>query len=156
MCPSVGSPTSYTVGQETRHSATRVSSTEEQSHLCLSLGLSPSFSIVSSIRGQNISINSKKPESHLHPTTLLLLLKSLIKYFCFLCITSVFNDPSQTEFISKQSTCQAGDPAMIPGSGRCPGEGNGNPLQYSCLGNPMDRGAWQATIYGVTKDWGTT
>ena len=37
---------------------------------------------------------------------------------------------------------------LIPGSGRCPGEGNGNPLQYSCLENPMDRGAWQATVRG--------
>ena len=39
----------------------------------------------------------------------------------------------------------------IPGSKRSPGVGNGNPLQYSCLGNPMDRGAWQATVYGVAK-----
>ena len=51
----------------------------------------------------------------------------------------------------KESTCQAGDKGSIPGSGRCPGEGNGNPLQYLCLGNPMDRGAWQATVHGVTK-----
>ena len=42
---------------------------------------------------------------------------------------------------------------MIPGSGRPPGEGNGNPLQYSCLENPMDGGAWQATVHGVTKSW---
>ena len=46
----------------------------------------------------------------------------------------------------------AGDPGLIPGSGRSPGEGNGSTLQYSCLGNPMDRGAWQATIHGVTKE----
>ena len=39
----------------------------------------------------------------------------------------------------------------IPGSGRSPGEGNGNPIQYSCLENPMDRGAWWATVHGVTK-----
>ena len=39
----------------------------------------------------------------------------------------------------------------IPGSGRTPGEGNGNPLQYSCLGNPMDRGAWQATVHGIPE-----
>ena len=45
----------------------------------------------------------------------------------------------------------AGDPGSIPGLGRSPGEGNGNPLQYSCLKNPMDRGAWQATVHGVTK-----
>ena len=41
---------------------------------------------------------------------------------------------------------------LIPGLGRSPGEGNGNPLQYSCLGNSMDRGAWQATLHGVTKE----
>ena len=43
------------------------------------------------------------------------------------------------------------DVGLIPGLGRFPGEGNGNPLQYSCLENPMDRGAWQATVYGVAK-----
>ena len=42
----------------------------------------------------------------------------------------------------KESACNAGDPGSVPGSGRSPGEGNGNPLQYSCLENPMDRGAW--------------
>ena len=41
----------------------------------------------------------------------------------------------------------------LPGSGRSPGKGNGNPFQYSCLENPMDRGAWQATVHGVTKSW---
>ena len=51
-----------------------------------------------------------------------------------------------------ESTCQAGDAGLIPGSGRSLGEGNGNPLQYSCLGNPMDRGAWLATVHGVTKE----
>ena len=44
-----------------------------------------------------------------------------------------------------------GDLGLIPGSGRSPGEGNGNPLQYSCLENPMDRGAWWATVHGVAK-----
>ena len=50
----------------------------------------------------------------------------------------------------------AGDSGSIPESGRFPGEdgeGNSNPLQYSCLGNPMDRGAWQATVHGVAKSW---
>ena len=46
-----------------------------------------------------------------------------------------------------------GDLVLIPGSGRYPGERNGNPLQYSCLENPMDRGASQATVYGVAKSW---
>ena len=45
----------------------------------------------------------------------------------------------------------AGDPDSIPGSGSSPGEGNGNPLQYSCLENPMDGGAWWATVHGVAK-----
>ena len=46
----------------------------------------------------------------------------------------------------------AGDPGSIPGSGRSPGEGNGNPLRYSCLGNAMDRGAWWATVHGDAKE----
>ena len=53
----------------------------------------------------------------------------------------------------KEPTCSAGDGRLIPGSGRFPGEGNGSPLQYSCLGNPMDGGAWRATICGVTVSW---
>ena len=52
---------------------------------------------------------------------------------------------------SKESDCNAGDPGSIPGLGRSPGEGNGNALQYSCLENPMDGEAWQATVYGVAK-----
>ena len=51
----------------------------------------------------------------------------------------------------KASACNAGDLGLIPGLGRCPGEGNGNPLQYSCLENPMDGGAWQATVHEVAK-----
>ena len=51
----------------------------------------------------------------------------------------------------KDSACNEGDPGSIPESGRSPGEGNGNPLQYSCLKNPMDRGAGQATVHGATK-----
>ena len=51
----------------------------------------------------------------------------------------------------KASTCNAGDLGLIPGSGRSPGEGNGNPLQYSCLENPMDGGACRATVHGVAK-----
>ena len=53
----------------------------------------------------------------------------------------------------KESTCNAGDVGLIPGLGRSPGEGNGYPLQYSYLENPMDRGIWQATVCGVTKSW---
>ena len=49
----------------------------------------------------------------------------------------------------KKSACSAGDPGLE----RSPGEGNGNPLQYSCLGKPVDRGAWWATAHGVAKSW---
>ena len=51
----------------------------------------------------------------------------------------------------KESACSVGDLGLIPGWGRSPGEGNGNPLQYSFLENPMDRGAWRATIHRVTE-----
>ena len=53
--------------------------------------------------------------------------------------------------VSKESACNAGDLDLIPGSGRSPGERNGNPLQYSCLENPMDRGPWKATVHGVAR-----
>ena len=69
----------------------------------------------------------------------------------------------------KESACNVGDLGSIPGLGRSPGEGHGNPLQYSCLENPIDRGAWQAIIHRVTDldtteankhtpsdDWGLT
>ena len=49
--------------------------------------------------------------------------------------------------------CNAGDPSSIPGSGRSPAKGNGNPLQYSCLETPMDRGAWWARVHGIPKSW---
>ena len=51
----------------------------------------------------------------------------------------------------KESAYNVGDPGSIPGSERSPGEGNGNPLQYSCLENPMDGGAWWAIVHGVTE-----
>ena len=51
----------------------------------------------------------------------------------------------------EEFACNVGDPGSIPGLGRSPGEGNGNPLQYSCPENPMDRGAWPATVHGVTR-----
>ena len=53
--------------------------------------------------------------------------------------------------VGKESACNAGYLGSIPGLGRSPGEGNGNPFQYSCLENPMDRGAWQTTVHGVAR-----
>ena len=53
--------------------------------------------------------------------------------------------------VGQESACSAGDQGLIPGLGRSPGEGNGSPLQYSSLQNPMDRGAWWATVHGVIR-----
>ena len=58
--------------------------------------------------------------------------------------------------VVKNLPANTGDMGLIPDLGRSPGERNGNPLQYSCLGNPMDRGAWQATVHGVAKESDTT
>ena len=65
---------------------------------------------------------------------------SALSYFCFPCSS-----------VCKESACSAGDLGSIPGSGRSPGEGNGNPLQYPCLQNLMDIGAWWAAVHGVAK-----
>ena len=54
---------------------------------------------------------------------------------------------------SKEYACNAGGTGLIPGLGRSPGVGNGNPLQYSCRENPMDRGAWRATVHRIAKSW---
>ena len=66
---------------------------------------------------------------------------------------------SQVVLVVKNPPANAGnkrDVGLIPGSGRSSGEGNGNPLQYSCLENPMDRGAWWAIVHGATKESDTT
>ena len=60
---------------------------------------------------------------------------------------------SQVLLVVKNLPADTEDMGSIPGSGRFPGRGNGNPLQYSCLENPMDRGAWRARVHGVTKSW---
>ena len=68
------------------------------------------------------------------------------------------NRASLVAQLVKTPPANAGDVGLIPGSGRSPGEGNGNPLQYSCLENPIDRGAWQATAHGIAVryDWAHT
>ena len=68
-------------------------------------------------------------------------------YLPFICFLKNFPGSS----VVKNPPANAGDAHSIPGSGRSPGEGNGNPLQYSYLGNPMDRGAWQAAVHGIAK-----
>ena len=67
----------------------------------------------------------------------------------FILLPNVPGFPSSSD--SKASACNVGDPGLIPGLGRSPGEGNGNPLQYSCLENSMDRGTWWDTVPGVIK-----
>ena len=69
---------------------------------------------------------------------------------CFLPGKLYHGFPSGT--VAKNPPASARDEGSIPGSGRSPGEGSGTPLQYSCLGNPMDRGAWWATVHGVAKE----
>ena len=78
--------------------------------------------------------------------------KVLLLYYLIALITSEgFPSASADE----ESACSAGHMGSIPGSGRAPGGGNGNPLQYSCLGNPMDRGAWWATVHEGRKELDT-
>ena len=72
-------------------------------------------------------------------------------FFTFSHLSSPLNLGFPGGSASKESACNAGDPSLIPGSGRSPEGRNGNPLQYSCLENPMDRGVWQATIHGAAK-----
>ena len=62
---------------------------------------------------------------------------------------SIRDSPGDSD--GKESACSVGDLGSIPGLGRSPGEGDGNPLQYSCLGNPMDGGVWQVTVHGIAE-----
>ena len=76
----------------------------------------------------------------------------LLGWSGFTCYLRSFEDfPGGSD--AKASVYNAGDLGSSPGLGRSPGEGNGNPLQYYCLENPMDRGAWWATIHGVAESW---
>ena len=97
-----------------------------------------------------MSIESMMSSNHFilcHPLLLLSLIFPSIRVFswCF---------PGGSD--GKESTCKAGDPGSIPGSGRSSGEGNGYPIQYSCLENSMDRGAWHAMVHGDREAWWVT
>ena len=83
--------------------------------------------------------------------TLKLLIKVESRYYIFSGKFGKFCNKSLMGSVVKNLPANARDADSILGWGRSPGEGNGNPLQYSCLGNPVDRGAWQATAYGVAK-----
>ena len=75
---------------------------------------------------------------------------SVLHFCAFYCLPKL-KGGFPGDSVSKDSACNTGNLDLIPGSGRRPGEANGNPLQYSCLGNPMDRGAWRATVHGVAR-----
>ena len=73
------------------------------------------------------------------------------KILLSLLLNSLFTVGFLHSLVDKSSACNAGDTSSIPGLRRCPGEGNGNPLQYSCLENLLDRGAWRATVHGIAR-----
>ena len=96
------------------------------------------------IKNRRIDIEHKEKEN-----------KTQEKYFeiFFIFYCCIPNSASQVALVVKNQLVNAGgirDVGSIPGLGRSPKEGNGNPLQYSCLGNPMDREAWQVTVHGIT------
>ena len=93
----------------------------------------------------NLQASKQKSSSTLHPPPILNILQlnqvvESIYLSIFICFSA-----------GKESACNAGDPGWIPGSGRSPGEGNGNPLQHPCLGNPTDRGARWAKVHGLAR-----
>ena len=75
---------------------------------------------------------------------------TIVDFFFFLTIVDFYRGFPHSS-VGKESACSAGDLGLIPGWERSSGEGNGNPLQYSCLENPIDRGAWQATVHGIAR-----
>ena len=90
--------------------------------------------------GHPLSLMSTDRRSIMHPIQIFL--SSILE-----CLETSFSHSS----VGKESAGNAGDPGSIPGSGRSPGEGKGNPLQYACLETPMERRAWWATVHGVTR-----
>ena len=126
-----------------------------QHESAISIYMSPPSwaSLPSSTPSHHSGLSSLHPTANFHWPSILhmvnvyvsMLLFQLFHPFLPLCF------PGGSD--GKASTCNAGDLGLIPGSGRSPGEGNGNPPQYSCLENSMDWGAWKATVHGVTKSW---
>ena len=82
---------------------------------------------------------------------LILILSDYIVLYCMDIFRFIFTFPSGSVVKNLASAGDEEDGGSVPGSGRSPGEGNGNPLQCSCLGNPINRGAWWATVHGVAK-----
>ena len=97
--------------------------------------------------GVETSLAQFRPENHPANT-----LTHEINICLLLLVTKLWDGlTSLVAQMVKASAYNAGDLGLVPGLGRSPGEGNGSPLQYCCLENPMDRGAWQAAVYGVAK-----
>ena len=104
--------------------------------------------------GDPCSIPGSFPRLWLEQTSYLLHLSNqnnLIVKYVYEKLTTCYQSTGVPRWLSKEPTCQAGNVCSIPWSGRSPGEGNGNPLKHSCLGNLMNRGAWRATVHEVTK-----
>ena len=97
-------------------------------------------------RGKPISLLLPASKGHLHS-----LACGLFDARDFITLTSELGNPGGSD--GKMSTCNVGDLGSVPGLGRSPGGGHGNPAQYSCLENPMDRGAWQAAVHSVAQSW---
>ena len=97
-------------------------------------------------RGKPISLLLPASKGHLHS-----LACGLFDARDFITLTSELGNPGGSD--GKMSTCNVGDLGSVPGLGRSPGGGHGNPAQYSCLENPMDRGAWQAAVHRVAQSW---
>ena len=98
-------------------------------------------------RGYRITVAKSKPVNRM----VLFLKKARFSHSLKFFVDRINSFPGGSD--SKESAYYVEYPVSVPGSRRSPGEGNDNPLQYSCLENPMDRGAWRATVYGVTKSW---
>ena len=120
---------------------------ESESHWAMSDSLRPHglYNPWNSL-GQNTGVNSRSLLQETFPT-------QGSNPGLLYCRQILYQLSQQGSPDSKESACNVGGPCLISGSGRSPGGGNGNPLQYSCLDNPMDRGDWQATVHGITKSW---
>ena len=107
-------------------------------------------------------LGGRKKTSHLLTDKLYVHVLKRKHWKSYVCISVSIRMGFPSWLSGKESAYNADDVGWVPGLGRSSGEGNGNPLQYSCLGNPMDRGAWRAAVHGVTKsrtwlsNWTTT
>ena len=116
----------------------------------LNVRWSPSMYLRGSVHIYNNTTMEMKEDMNIFLFGSFYCLPMIIFLSCFLNILKMMWSGGSD---GKEPACNAGDLGLIPGSWRFPGEGNGNPLQYSCLKNSMDREDWQATVHGVAKSW---